>query len=357
MRSVFRRLVSASNLSFARINNVRYCSKEVDKKEAKDKDDDDEVKKNIMIEKYGAITTLNIDRQHTRNSLDEATLREMAAAIEAFDKDESAKVLVLNGEGGSFCAGFDIDEIGEKGYNNVKDAASRLLRRPLCDKTTIAAVSGYAVAEGFELALACDLRVIEDTAVLGCLGRRFGVPQGMFGARRLTSLIGLSRALDLLITGKLISGVEAHQAGLASKLTATGTALGEAIKLAKSLSKFPQSALIMDKLAAINSQLNPNSEESMRDEAVMQSLLGAAIDDITQGVKKFQGGIGKHGKFYKLTEVPLKDWELEDTFEEVTVEHVEVPSEPKPSGGKEEGKKEGKKEADKCEKFTENKKS
>lgn len=282
----------------------------------------EEVKKNIIIDKFGAVTTLNIDRQVTRNSLDEATLREMAAAIDDFEKDNQAKVLVLNGEGGSFCSGFDIDEIGEKGYNSLKDAAARLLRRPLCDKPTIAAVTGYAVAEGFELALACDLRVIEDTAVLGCLGRRFGVPLSLYGARRLTSLIGLSRALDLIMTGRLISGTDAQQMGLACKLTSTGTGLGESVKLAKSLAKFPQNALIMDKLAAVNSQLNPNSEESMRDEAVMTSLLGNAILDIEEGVKKFQGGIGKHGKFYKLSEAPLKEWEIEESVEEVTVQKI-----------------------------------
>ncbi|CAH0760000.1 unnamed protein product [Diatraea saccharalis] len=301
----------------------------------------------IVVEKFNGVTTINIDRQHTRNSLDEATLREMTAAIDAFDKDTTAKVLVFNGEGGSFCSGFDIDEVDEKGYNNMKDAAVRLLKRPLCDKTTIAAVSGYAVAEGFELALACDLRVVEETAVMGCLGRRFGVPQSLFGARRLTALVGLSRALDLLITGKLISGVEAHQAGLSSKLTATGTALGEAMKLAKSLTKFPQNALIMDKLAAVNSQLNPNSEESMRDEAVMTSLLGSAIEDIKAGVKKFQGGIGKHGKFYKLTDYPLKDWELEESYEEVIVEKKE--SKPKTEESNES------KTEDPCSKFTEKK--
>ncbi|XP_037874056.1 probable enoyl-CoA hydratase isoform X2 [Bombyx mori] len=246
----------------------------------------------------------------------------MAAAIDDFEKDNQAKVLVLNGEGGSFCSGFDIDEIGEKGYNSLKDAAARLLRRPLCDKPTIAAVTGYAVAEGFELALACDLRVIEDTAVLGCLGRRFGVPLSLYGARRLTSLIGLSRALDLIMTGRLISGTDAQQMGLACKLTSTGTGLGESVKLAKSLAKFPQNALIMDKLAAVNSQLNPNSEESMRDEAVMTSLLGNAILDIEEGVKKFQGGIGKHGKFYKLSEAPLKEWEIEESVEEVTVQKI-----------------------------------
>ncbi|CAH2097748.1 unnamed protein product [Euphydryas editha] len=98
-----------------------------------------------------------------------------------------------------------------------------------------------------------------------------------------------------------------------------GAALGESIKLAKSLIKFPQNALIMDKLAAVNSQLNPNSEESMRDEAIMQSLLGSAIEDLNNGIKKFQGGIGKHGKFYKLTDAPLKDWELEESIEEVVV--------------------------------------
>ncbi|XP_072948084.1 probable enoyl-CoA hydratase [Epargyreus clarus] len=322
MRSLIRNLISTRRIAFVQINNIRHYAKE--SKDAKKKEEEsktaEEVRKNIIVEKFGAVTTLNIDRIATRNSLDAATLHEMVEAINAFDKDADAKVLVFNGEGGTFCSGFDIDDVESKGYSTITDAASRLRRRPLCDKTTIAAVTGYAVAEGFELALACDLRVIEDTAVLGCLGRRFGVPQGLFGGRRLTSLIGLSRALDLLITGRLINGTEAHAMGLACKVTATGTALGESIKLAKSLVKFPQNALIMDKLAAVNSQLNPNSEESMRDEAIMQSLLGATIEDINQGVKKFQGGIGKHGKFYKLSEAPLKDWELEETFEEVTVD-------------------------------------
>ncbi|CAH2231881.1 jg11062 [Pararge aegeria aegeria] len=332
MKSLLRKCVSFSNSSFTRINTVRFASSKNDaqKKEEAKNVENLKIKSNIIVEKFGAVTTLNIDRQKTRNSLDEATLKEMAEIINAFDKDAEAKVLVFNGEGGSFCSGFDLDEIEQKGYNTLIDAASRLRRRPLCDKPTIAAVTGYAVGEGFELALACDLRIIEDTAIIGCLGRRFGAPQGLYGGRRLTSLIGLSRALDLLITGRPISGTEANTMGLACKLTTTGTALGESIKLAKSLIKFPQNALIMDKLAAINSQLNPNSEESMRDEAIMNSLLGSAIEDLNQGIKKFQGGIGKHGKFYKLTEVPLKDWELEETFEEITVKLDEEKKDKKP---------------------------
>lgn len=320
MRSLIKNIFLSSNLSFTRICSVRFASSKSDAQKSEEElKNVEEIKKNIVVEKYGGVTTLNIDRQKTRNSLDEATLKEMTQAINAFDKDAEAKVLVFNGEGGSFCSGFDLDEVEEKGYQNLVDAAARLLRRPLCDKPTIAAVTGYAVGEGFELALACDLRVIEDTAVLGCLGRRFGAPQSLYGGRRLTSLIGLSRALDLLITGRPISGIDANVMGLAAKLTTTGTALGESIKLAKSLIKFPQNALIMDKLAAVNSQLNPNSEESMRDEAIMQSLLGSAIEDLNNGIKKFQGGIGKHGKFYKLTDAPLKDWELEESIEEVVV--------------------------------------
>ncbi|XP_050671535.1 probable enoyl-CoA hydratase isoform X4 [Leptidea sinapis] len=322
MRLLLKRffpLININSQSQFKLMPVRKFSSKDAQKKSEVVEKTEELKKNIVVDKYGGITTLNIDRQPTRNSLDEATLREMAAAIDEFEKDPESMVLVLNGEGGSFCSGFDVDEIEAKGYSVLTDAAARLLRRPLCDKPTIAAVSGYAVAEGFELALSCDLRVIEDTAVLGCLGRRFGAPQGLFGGRKLTALIGLSRALDLLMTGRPISGKDANTFGLACKLTSTGTALGESIKLAKSLTKFPQNALIMDKLAAVNSQLNPNSEESMRDEAVMASLLGSAIDDLNKGVKKFQGGIGKHGKFYKLTEVPLKEWELEEAFEEITV--------------------------------------
>ncbi|KAJ8710806.1 hypothetical protein PYW08_009321 [Mythimna loreyi] len=330
MRIILNRLISATNLPIRRYA-VRFSSSDSKPAENEQKEPEkiEVVKKNIIVEKFGPIMTLNIDRQTSRNSLDIPTLREMTAAIEAFDNDQEAKVLVFNGEGGTFCSGFNMYEIAKEGYQNLKDAAMRLERRPLCDKITIAAVSGYAVAEGFELALSCDLRVIEDTAVLGCLGRRFGVPQSIFGARKLTSLIGLSPALDLLITGRLISGVDANRLGLACKLTSTGTALGESIKLAKSLVKFPENALIMDKMAAINSQLNPNSEESMRDEAIMSSLLGNAIEDMKEGVKKFEAGIGKHGKFYRLTEVPLKDWELEETVDEVTIKIKESQTEKK----------------------------
>ncbi|KAJ2940846.1 hypothetical protein O0L34_g10107 [Tuta absoluta] len=316
MRVFVRSITSLTKISFPRVNSVRLLAKDVQQNAEKKIE---EVRKNIIVEKFGGVTTINIDRQKCRNSLDEATLREIEGALQAFDQDNDAKVLVINGEGGSFCSGFDIDELGTKGYNALTDAAARLKRRPLCDKPTIAAVAGYAVAEGFELALACDLRVIEETACLGFLGRRFGVPQSLFGARRITSLIGLSQALDLLMTGRLITGEEAYKRGLGCKVTATGTSLGESIKLAKSLTKFPQSAMMMDKLQAVNSQLNPNSEDSMRDEALAQSLLGAAMEDIKQGVAKFQGGIGKHGKFYKLTEVPLKDWEVEESFTETAV--------------------------------------
>ncbi|XP_047520027.1 probable enoyl-CoA hydratase echA8 [Pieris napi] len=318
MRLLIKHIKTPTTLSFQLFNNFarNFSSNE---KDEQIKTAAEEVRKNITVEKYSGITTLNIDRQTTRNSLDVETLKEMTQAIDAFDKDPEAKVLVFNGEGGSFCSGFDLDEIGEKGYSVLTDAAARLLRRPLCDKPTIAAVQGYAVAEGFELALACDLRIIEETAIMGCLGRRFGAPQSLFGGRRLTALIGLSRALDLLMTGRPISGADAYAMGLGCKLTATGTALGESIKLSKSLIKFPQNALIMDKLAAIMSQLNPNSEESMRDEAIMSSLLGSAIEDLNKGVQKFKGGVGKHGKFYKLTEMPLKDWELEESLEEIEV--------------------------------------
>ncbi|CAG9125039.1 unnamed protein product [Plutella xylostella] len=317
MRLLARKLVDCSKLSFTRICAGRQYSKEVKKDEKENKLEN--IPRNVIVERYGEIVTLNIDRQITRNSLDIVTLREIEAVIDEFDKDEKAKVLVFHGEGGSFCSGYDVDELEETGYNALFDASARLRRRPMCDKVTIAAISGYAVAEGFELALACDLRVIEDTAILGCLGRRFGVPLGLLGGRRLTALIGLSRALDLLITGRQITGVEAHEKGLAAKLTTTGTALGEAIKLAKSIVKFPQAALMMDKLQAVNSTLNPNSEDSMRDEAHAQILLGQAVEDIKEGLQKFQSGIGRHGKFYKLTEVPMKDWELEDSVEEVTV--------------------------------------
>ncbi|KAH9644613.1 hypothetical protein HF086_007710 [Spodoptera exigua] len=239
MRTMLKTLIAATNLPVRRYA-VRFCSSDAQAKPKTDEKQEPEkesepakievVKKNIVIEKFGSVMTLNIDRQKTRNSLDIVTLNEMTEAINAFDNDPEAKVLVFNGEGGSFCSGFNMDDIGTHGYNNLKDAA-------------------------------------------------------------LTSLIGLSPALDLLITGRLISGVDAHRLGLACKLTSTGTALGESIKLAKSLVKFPTNAMVMDKMAAINSQLNPNSEES----------------------------IGKHGKFYKLKELPLKDWELEDTEDEVTI--------------------------------------
>jgi enoyl-CoA hydratase len=206
----------------------------------------------VRVEKVGSVTTVILDRRAVKNAVDRATADELAAAFRAFDADEGASVGVLAGDHGTFCAGADLKAIASGQANRVAPDGDGPLgpTRMLLGKPVIAAIAGHAVAGGLELALWCDLRVVEETAVLGVFCRRWGVPLIDGGTVRLPRLIGLSRALDLILTGRPVGAAEALAMGLANRVVPEGEARAAAEALARELAALPQICLRQDRLSA-----------------------------------------------------------------------------------------------------------
>ncbi|XP_050028244.3 probable enoyl-CoA hydratase isoform X2 [Dermacentor andersoni] len=204
----------------------------------------------VVCDKQGRILLVGLNRPEKRNCINVAAAQQLLEAFHEFDRDDSVDVAVLHGKGGSFCAGYDLSELAEDSLDDWPECV------PETRKPTVAAVSGYAVGAGMELALWCDLRVVDETAVMGLFGRRFGVPLMAGGSARLPALIGLSRALDLVLTGRPISAKEAHEIGLANRVVSCGTALGQAISLAGSIVKFPQGCVQADRAAVYNASFH-----------------------------------------------------------------------------------------------------
>lgn len=182
----------------------------------------------------------------------------------------------------------------------------RLIKKPL-----IGAINGYCVAGGFELALMCDLRVMECDSIMGFFNRRFGVPLVDGGTVRLSPLIGLSRALDLILTGRQISAQEALEIGLANRVVATGTALGQALNLAQSIAKFPQACANHDRDSIYNSVYNALNKDDALDFELMSSG-PETMAEAVKGAEKFMEGIGKHGSFANISPRATADWETEE---------------------------------------------
>lgn len=233
-----------------------------------------ETKKLVLTENRGKVRLIGINRPEKRNCVNIETANQLREAFEQFDRDPESSVAVLHGIGGNFCAGYDLSQLAEAGDILEQDAEvvqkfmTDLVRRgPMgpsqmrLSKPVVAAVDGYAVAGGLELALWCDLRVVETTAIMGVFCRRFGVPLIDGGTVRLQALIGLSRAMDLILTGRPVTGKEVLEFGLANRLVAVGTALGQAFQLANSLVKFPQECLKADRQSALYAAYEAKSEE------------------------------------------------------------------------------------------------
>ena len=206
----------------------------------------------VRTEKQGPVTTIVLHRPEARNAVDRPTAEALLAAVQAFEADADAKVAVLFGEGGTFCAGADLKAIGTERQNRLEpDGAGPMgVSRVITRKPVIAAIAGHAVAGGLELAAWCDLRVAEEDAVLGVFCRRWGVPLIDGGTVRLPRLIGLSRALDLILTGRAVKAAEALQIGLVNRVVPTGTARAAAEALAAELAAFPQQCLQLDRASA-----------------------------------------------------------------------------------------------------------
>ncbi|CAG9856988.1 unnamed protein product [Phyllotreta striolata] len=266
----------------------------------------------IITEKINHVTTIGINRPDKRNCIDFRTAKSLKIAIEEFERDDNAYAAVIHGTGGNFCSGFDLNELAdlERDPSSYDSLQNGLLGLPnYVKKPTVAAINGYAVAGGLELALLCDLRVVEDTAVLGLYERRFGIPISDGATVRLQAMIGLSRALDMILTGRSLNANEAFEWGLANRIVACGTALGQAINLATSLVKFPQDCLNIDRRSTYNAAYNKIFDDLIKEER--SNSKNVSIAHIIEGAKKFIAGLGRHGKSYHLTEKDICDWEKE----------------------------------------------
>ncbi len=255
----------------------------------------------VLIEKKNSVTTIIINRPEVRNAIDGETAELLSRAFTDFENDETALVAVLCGTQGNFCSGADLKSIviaendlpplhiDEKG-NGPLGPSRMLLKKPV-----IAAVSGYAVAGGLELALWCDMRVVERSAVMGVFCRRWGVPLIDGGTIRLPRLIGLSRALDLILTGRPVEAEEALSIGLANRIAENGQARAVAEELAMQIARFPQECMRNDRLSAYE-QFSMDLPAAIVNEfhhgmRVLQS------NETLAGAQRFASGEGRHGKF------------------------------------------------------------
>ncbi|WP_405102308.1 crotonase/enoyl-CoA hydratase family protein [Micromonospora sp. NBC_01412] len=248
----------------------------------------------VRVERAGAVTTVILDRPAARNAVDGPTARALADAFRAFEADPEAAVAVLWGAGGTFCAGADLKAIGTPSGNRVEPDGDGPMgpTRMRLSKPVIAAISGYAVAGGLELALWCDLRVAESDVVLGVFCRRWGVPLVDGGTFRLPRLIGESRAMDLILTGRPVPAEEAYAMGLVNRLAAPGEARAEAERLAAGIARHPQTCLRNDR-AAVLAGANLTEPEALAVELAHGAESLAA--DAAAGAARFAAGAGRHG--------------------------------------------------------------
>ncbi len=255
----------------------------------------------VRTESNGPVTTIILDRPERRNAVDPPTAKALAAAFRAFDKDTNARVAVFWGASGTFCAGYDLKALAASGsagprrisraYGDGPMGPSRLR----VSKPVIAAVAGYAVAGGFELALWCDLRVVEEDALMGVFNRRWGVPLIDGGTVRLPAIIGLARALDLILTGRPVDAREAERIGLANRVVAKGKAREAAEALALTIAQFPPHCVRSDRRSAYES-LGAKLAAALKREHAL-GMASIATGESLAGAQRFAAGAGRHGRF------------------------------------------------------------
>jgi enoyl-CoA hydratase len=249
----------------------------------------------VTVRRDGPVWIVLLNRPAQRNAVDGPTAQALSEAFRAFAAQPDASVAVLHGEGGVFCAGADLKAVGTADGNRVAPDGDGPMgpTRMRLGKPVIAAVAGPAVAGGLELALWCDLRVAEPGAVFGVFCRRWGVPLIDGGTVRLPRLIGTSRAMDMILTGRPVSAQEAEQIGLVNRLVPTGESLAAAIKLARDLARFPQRCLREDRLSAL--------EQAGHDEPVAMANEfehgRRSLTEVQDGLERFRRGAGRHGEF------------------------------------------------------------
>ncbi|MVU82908.1 crotonase/enoyl-CoA hydratase family protein [Nocardia sp. ET3-3] len=248
----------------------------------------------VRVERNGPVYTVILHRPEARNAVDGPTARALADAFRDFDSDPTAAVAVLWGDGGTFCAGADLKALGTERSNAVTEDGDGPMgpTRMKLSKPVIAAVSGYAVAGGIELALWCDLRIAEQDSTFGVFCRRWGVPLIDGGTVRLPRIIGEGRAMDLILTGRAVGATEALQIGLVNRVVPNGESRRAAEELALELSALPQTCLRSDRMSVLE-QNGLEEPEAIANELRhgMKALMDGALD----GAQRFASGAGRHG--------------------------------------------------------------
>lgn len=247
----------------------------------------------IDITRDGAVTIIRINRPQRRNAINGATATQLREAWLAFDADDNARVGILTGGDDVFCAGADLHELDSllpevEGINGPLGFTRLTVSKP-----TIAAIAGYAVAGGIELACWCDLRIVDETAIFGCFERRFGVPLIDGGTIRLPQIIGLGRALEMILTGRAVNATEALAWGLANEVVARGQHLQRAIELAKVIADFPQAAMLNDRRSVYES-FGKNLSDALQNES-QRGVDTLRSGESTSGAQQFQAGKGRSG--------------------------------------------------------------
>jgi enoyl-CoA hydratase len=250
----------------------------------------------VRSDRDGPVAIVTLDRPAVRNAVDGPTAAELAAAFRRFEADPELRVGVLTGANGTFCAGADLKAVADGRGNQVAMDGDGPMgpTRMLLSKPVIAAVEGFAVAGGLELALWCDLRVAAEDAVFGVYCRRWGVPLIDGGTLRLPRLVGHGVALDLILTGRGVSGEEARSIGLVSRLVPTGSALAEAVALAKEIARLPQRCMLSDRRSAYEQWDLPLLEALRRETQLGLEVLRSG--ESLEGARRFASGAGRHGK-------------------------------------------------------------
>jgi enoyl-CoA hydratase len=250
----------------------------------------------VRVERNGPVTTVILDRPEVRNAVDRATAEALADAFRRFEADEQAAVAVLWGAGGAFCAGADLKAVADGHPSRVAPDGDGPMgpSRMALSKPVIAAIAGHAVAGGLELALWCDLRVVEEDAVLGVFCRRWGVPLIDGGTVRLPRIVGLGRALDLILTGRPVGAEEALATGLANRVVPRGASRAAAEALAAEIAAFPQLCVRHDRASAYEGLELP-LEQALANE--LRHGLVPLEHEARAGAARFAGGAGRHGAF------------------------------------------------------------
>jgi enoyl-CoA hydratase len=247
----------------------------------------------VRTEANGPVTTVILDRPEARNAVDRVTADALADAFRAFDADDAASVAVLCGAGGTFCAGADLKQMSNRIDTDMSSDGPMGPSRMVLSKPVVAAISGYAVAGGIELAAWCDLRVMEEDAVVGVFCRRWGVPLIDGGTARLPHIVGLGRALDLILTGRPVGAEEALALGFANRVVPSGQGRAAAEQLAAEIAAFPQACVRADRAGVYAGLGRP-----VRDALAAEFEYGAAVlQEAVAGAAKFASGEGRHGTF------------------------------------------------------------